>query len=68
MMTTQKSHVIGFLCRAQEAHIIMLLGMWIAVYWPKSDFRFILKACVGVLAKCLGSFCADHVRFDPCHP
>ena len=33
-----------------------------------SDFWFVLKDWVGVLAEILGSFYADHVRFDLRHP
>ena len=46
----------------------MLFGIWIAGYRPISDFGFILKAWVGIFPEFLGSFYADHVRFDLCHP
>ena len=62
-----KSRVSGFSRRALEAHTT-LFGMWIARYWPVSDFRFVLKAWEGVLAEFLGSFYADYVRFDLRHP
>ena len=42
--------------------------MWIAGYWPVSDLGLVLKAWLGILAEILGSFYADHVRFDPSHP
>ena len=45
-----------------------IFGMWIAGYCPVSDFWLVLKAWLGILAEFLGSFYADHVRFDPCHP
>ena len=45
MMMTQKSRVSVFSCRALEA----LFGMWIAGYWPISDFGLVLKAWLGVL-------------------
>ena len=45
-----------------------LFGMWIAGYWPVSDFWLVLKAWLGILAWFLGSFYADHVRFDTSHP
>ena len=45
-----------------------LFGMWIAGYWPVSDFWLVLKAWLGVLAEFLGGFYADHVRFDLRHP
>ena len=35
--------------------------LWIAGYWPVSDFGLVLKDWVGVLAEFLGSFYADHV-------
>ena len=46
----------------------MLFGMWIAGYWPVSDFGLVLKVWLGFFAKVLGSFYTDHVRFDLCHP
>ena len=46
----------------------MLFSMWIAGYWPVSDFRLVLKALLGILAEFLGSFYADHVRFNLSHP
>ena len=46
----------------------MLFGIWIAGYRPVSDFGLVLKAWVGVLTEFLGSFYADHLRFDLCHP
>ena len=33
-----------------------------------SDFWLVLKAWLGILADFLGSFYADHVRFDLSHP
>ena len=36
-----KSHLSEFLCRALEAHT-MVFGMWIAGYWPVSDFWLVL--------------------------
>ena len=59
--------VSGFSRRALETHTT-LFGMWIAGYWPVSDFWFVLKAWIGVLTEFLGSFNADHVRFDMRHP
>ena len=53
--------------RALEAHTT-LFSMWIAGYRPVSDFWFVLKAWVGIFAEFLGSFYADHVKFDLCHP
>ena len=44
-----------------------LFDMWIAGYWPVSDFGLVLKAWVGILAGFLGSFYVDQVRFDLCH-
>ena len=38
-----KSPVRGFSGRALEA-ITTLFGMWIAGYWPLSDFGLVLKA------------------------
>ena len=38
-----KSRVSGFSRRALEAHTT-LFGMWIAGYWPVSDFWFVMKA------------------------
>ena len=60
-----KSRVSGFSHGALEPHT--LFGMWIAGYWPVSEFWLVLKAWLGILAV-LGSFYADHVRFDLCHP
>ena len=57
----------GFSRRALEAHTT-LFGMWIAGYWPVSDFWFVLNAWVGVLTEFLGRFYVDHMRFDPRHP
>ena len=34
----------------------MLFGMWIAGYWPMSDFWSVLKAWLGILAEFLGVF------------
>ena len=62
-----KSRVSGFSRRALEAHTT-LFGMWIAGYRPVSDFWFVLKAWGSVLTKLLGSFYADHVRFDLRYP
>ena len=45
-----------------------LFGMWIARYWPVSDFWLVLNAWLGILAEFLGVFYADHVRFNLCHP
>ena len=45
-----------------------LFDMWIAGYWPVSDFWLVLKAWLGILAEFLGVFYADHVRFDLRHP
>ena len=47
--------VSGFLRRALEVHT-MLFGMWIAQYWPVSDFGLVLKAWLGVLAELLDVF------------
>ena len=46
----------------------MLLGIWIALYWPVSDLRLILKAWASNFTKFSGVLYVDHVRFDPCHP
>ena len=62
-----KSRVSGFSHRALEVHIT-LFGMWIAGYWPMSDFGLVLKAWLGILAKFLNVFYLYHVRFDLCHP
>ena len=62
-----KSHVSRFSRRALEPHTT-LFGMWIARYWPVSDFWLVLKAWLAILVEFLGSFYADHVRFDLCHP
>ena len=63
-----KSRMSGFSRRAlQEAHTT-LFGMWRAGYWSVSDFGLVLKVWLGVLAEFLGSFYADHVRFDLYHP
>ena len=69
MMMTRfvKSRVSGFSRGAQEAHTT-LFGMWIARYWPVSDFWLDLKTWLGILAEFLGVFYADHVRFDLRHP
>ena len=50
--------------RVNRSHTT-LFGMWIAGYWPVSDFWLVL---FGILAEFLGSFYADHVRFDLSHP
>ena len=70
MMMTRiraKSRVSGFWRRALEAHTT-LIGMWIAGYWPVSDFGLVLKAWLGAFAVFLDVFYPDHVRFDLCHP
>ena len=67
MMTLVKSRVSGFSRRALEPHTT-LFGMWIAGYWPVSDFCLVLKAWLGIFAEFLGSFYVDHVRFDLSHP
>ena len=54
----------GFSLRALEPHTT-LFGMWIAGYWPVSDFWLVLKAWLGILAEFLGGF---YVRFDLSHP
>ena len=46
----------------------MLLGIWIARYWPVSDLRLVLKPWASILAEFSGAINADHVRFDPRHP
>ena len=46
----------------------MLLGIWIARYWPVSDLQLILKPWPSILAEFGGVLYAEHVRFDPCHP
>ena len=46
----------------------MLLGIWIARYWPVSDLRLVLKPWASILAEFGGGLYADHVRFDSCHP
>ena len=33
-----------------------------------SDFGLVLKAWLGIIAEFLGSFYANHVRFDLSHP
>ena len=43
----------------------MLFSMWIAGYWPVSDFGLVLKARLGVFVR---HFRVDHVRFGLCHP
>ena len=62
-----KLYVSGFSRRALEPHTT-LFDVWIAGYWPVSDFWLVLKAWLGILAEFLGSFYADHVRFDLRHP
>ena len=62
-----KSRVNRFLRRAQEVHTTVF-GMWIAVYWPVSNFGLVLKAQLSVLTEFLGCFYMDHVRFDLCNP
>ena len=47
---------------------IMPFAVWIAGYWPVSDFWLIFKAWLGIITKFLDVFYADHVRFDLCHP
>ena len=56
----------GLSRRALGAHTT-LFGMWIAGYWPVSDFGLVLKAWLCILAEFLGSFYAAHVRFDLFH-
>ena len=53
--------------RVLESRTI-LLGIWIASYWPVSDLRLVLKSWPSVLAEFCGVLYADHVRFDQCHP
>ena len=62
-----KLRVSRFSSRALQPHMT-LFNMWIAGYWPVSDFGLVLKAWLGILAECLGSFYADHMRLDLCHP
>ena len=62
-----KLRVSGFWRRALEAHTT-LFGMWIAGYWPVSDFALVLKAWIGVFAEFLDVVYPDHVRFDLCLP
>ena len=33
-----------------------LFGMWMAEYWPVSDFRLVLKVWLGVFAEFLAGF------------
>ena len=49
-----KLRMSGFWRRALEAHVT-LFGMWIAGYWPVSDFVLVLKAWLGVFAVFLDS-------------
>ena len=46
----------------------MLLGIWIARYWPVSDLRFVLKPSASILVEFGSVLYVDHVRFDPRHP
>ena len=57
MMMTRfvKSRVSGFWRRALEAHTT-IFGMWIAGYWPVSDFGLVLKARLCVFAVFLDVF------------
>ena len=47
---------------------MILLGTWIARYWPVSDLQLVLKPWPSILAEFGGVLYVDHVRFDPCHP
>ena len=44
------ARVSGFSRRAMEPHTT-LFGMWIAGYWPVSDFWSVLKAWFGIVAE-----------------
>ena len=57
----------GFSHRVVEA-LTILLGTWIARYWPVSDLQLVLKPWPSVLAEFGGVLYSDHVRFDSCHP
>ena len=61
-----KSHVSRFSRRALEADTT-LFCLWIAGYWPVSDFGLVLKAWLGILAELLGGFSVRIHRFDRCH-
>ena len=49
--------------RVSEASSV-LLGIWIARYWPVSDLRFVSKPWASIPAEFSGVLYADHVRFD----
>ena len=50
MKRTVKSRMSRFSRRVLEAST-MLLGMWIARYWPVSDLRLVLKPSASILAE-----------------
>ena len=62
-----KSRRSGFSRRVLEGDTI-LLGTWIARYWPVSDLQLDLKPWPSALAEFGGVLYADQVRFDPRHP
>ena len=64
---TRKSRTSVFSGRVLEARTI-LLGTWIARYWPVSDLQLVLKPWSSVVAEFGGVLNADHVRFDPAIP
>ena len=54
----------GFSRRVLEGRTV-LLGIWIARYWPVSDLELVLKPWPSLLAEFGGVLYADYVRFDP---
>ena len=52
--------------RVLEA-LTILLGTWIARYWPVSDLQLVLKPWPSILAEFGGILYMDHIRFDPWH-
>ena len=66
MTRIMKSRMSRFSRGVLEAST-MLLGIWIARYWPVSDLQLVLKPWASILVE-FDALYADHVRFDPCHP
>ena len=67
MTRIMKSRISRFSRGVLEASR-MLLGIWIARYWPVSDLQLVLMPWESILAEFDGVLYADHVKFDPCHP
>ena len=47
---------------------MILLGTWVARYWPVSNLQLVLKPWPSILTKFGGILYMDHVRFDTYHP